>query len=41
MYLTKYKSKTFRKLKKQSKANIYFFGMRNDYNRQAKGQDGS
>ena len=35
MYMTKCSSKTFRKFEMQFKANIYFFGMRNDHNRQA------
>ena len=37
MYLTQYESKTLSKFKMQSKANISFFGMWNDHNRQAKG----
>ena len=36
MYLTKYLTKIVRKFKMQSKAKIYFFGMRNDHTRQAK-----
>ena len=37
MYLIKNLSETVCKFKMQSKVNIYFFGMRNDHNRQAKG----
>ena len=41
MYLTKYLSKTFRKFNMQSKANIYFAGMRNDHNKKTNVYDGS
>ena len=41
MYFAKYLSKTFRRFKMQSKANIYSFGMRNDHNVEPKVYDGS